>query len=86
MDKIVLAQARGYTYRDNFDTALPQEWVDRVTKVVKPSMRDVKRLHVADHFIWLYTDDAPIFGRPVPVSRLGDRILWLYALHHKGDE
>lgn len=57
------AQARGIV---NFDSALPQGWVD--------SVRLCTGRNPVGHFVWSY-DTPGLFGLPAPVTEEGERIL-----------
>ena len=51
----------------SFDCALPQEWINRMQTRLGTSP--------CGHFVWLYDDAAPIFGRPFPVTAAGEFLL-----------
>ena len=46
-----------------FDYALPQPWCDEV--------KEITGIYPVDHFIWLYDEKAPMFGRPYPLDMTG---------------
>lgn len=52
----------------SFDTALPREWVHSMEKLGEDPR---------NHFVWGY-DEGSMFGRPVPISERGDRMLRRY--------
>lgn len=58
-----LAEALGLKV---FDTALPQDWVDRVYEHTAQIMGTTKGIW-PHGFVWSY-DNSPMFGEPYPVT------------------
>lgn len=58
---------------ETFDYALPQNWVDEVSKHLPEHLKN----QIVNNFVWLYDDysAARIFGRPASLSPGGNEIL-----------
>ena len=54
-----------------FDYAVPQQWWDDVYKKTGMGVSGV---------VWLYDDEAPIFGRPYSVTLYGWMVLRMYDI------
>ncbi len=59
--------------KETFDYALPQTWVDEVSKKTGDE--------IAPHFVWLYDKEGGLFGRPSSISLKGNRILFKIRLY-----
>ena len=74
MVPLMHAESEGVTKKDvieslgikgTYDTALPQEWVDRMHLIIGESP--------IPHFVWLY--DGTVGGRPFPITSDGEVML-----------
>lgn len=63
-----MAQAKGLSYHD-YDTALPQEWVDNFYRVTG--------IYPVGMFVWSYKN-ASIFGEPYPLTDEAKNLLESY--------
>ena len=52
--------------KGTFYYALPQEWVETVQAEIG--------VDPVPHFVWLYDEEAPLFGRPCPITAAGAMI------------
>jgi len=63
------------------DFSLPQPWVDSVNRFLRAVHPEgYSQVHVSSHFVWRYSLDAKLFGKPYPITDLGIEILSLLAL------
>jgi len=63
------------------DFALPQGWVNSVTRFLKAFCPEgYSDVHIPSHFVWRYSLDAKLFGKPYPITDQGIEILSLLAL------
>lgn len=68
MTAMTKGDAATYTYGgETFDYALPQPWVDAMTKIFP-------YVPIAGHFIWLYPE-GNLMGMPMPITRQGVEML-----------
>ena len=62
---------KGKEYK-TFDFALPQYWVDKMTKIWAYDK-------ITSNFVWLYDNYAPLSGRPFSITDEGNIILSINA-------
>lgn len=70
MTKGEAVKALNLENKGEVDYALPQEWLDHVVKVTG--------IYAAHCFVWLYDEQAKIFGRPYPLTVEGINLLKKY--------
>ena len=64
---------KGKEYK-TFDFALPQYWVDKMTKGWAYDK-------ITSNFVWLYDKHSSLSGRPFPITDEGEAILSLEAIY-----
>ena len=77
MTKQDTCKADNYLTGKTFDYALPQPWLDRIAEVTGK--------YLPSGFVWLYDAQAPLFGRPYPITDEGAKLLILYQETSKYD-
>lgn len=56
----------------SFDWGLPQEWWQE--------MLDITEQNPAGHIVWLYDEQASVFGRPYPITLLGWQLMRIFEM------
>jgi hypothetical protein len=60
-----------------FDWAIPMQWADRMIDEVGITYQDIY-----SHFVWMYDEQASIFGRPFPLTTKGNETLARINAHY----
>lgn len=62
-----------------YDTALPQSWVDAVESFLKAVEPKLVEQPIRLHFVWVYDEYNRLTGRPYPIDDIGVDIMSLLS-------
>ena len=68
----------------NFDTALPQEWVNDVERLTGSYAVGGTFEGEPVWFVWSYDPPAKMWGQPMPLTEAAERLLALYETKRRG--